>query len=213
MQAGAGLAHEFHSTLLGPTPTFATAGTECVCKIELRDTADRAADGPSLVAAVRLMDAAELVPSRCAPHVDGEFYVLFTPRTAAAIEVSATLGGRHIVGSPRVLDVAAGPVSAGSCVLRPWFGGEALSGGLLCAGRSERLRLVTADGGGNAVRTGGFFFSISEHADGERRRPVSIGRYLKTRLTETFPMPPFDSIHPSAFAVVPRKVAENRTTR
>ena len=39
-----------------------------------------------------------------------------------------------------------------------------------------------------------FFFEISEHADGERRGPVLIWRYLKTRLAETFRMPPSDPI-------------------
>ena len=36
------------------------------------------------------------------------------------------------------------------------------------------------------------FFDISAHADGERRGRVSIRRCLKTRLSETFPMPPSD---------------------
>ena len=35
-----------------------------------------------------------------------------------------------------------------------------------------------------------FFSNISEHANGERRGPVSIWRCLKTHLTETFPMLP-----------------------
>ena len=48
-----------------------------------------------------------------------------------------------------------------------------------------------------------------EHADGERRCPVPIGRYLKTRLTETFPALPSDLIWPSAFAVgMRRKVVQ-----
>ena len=38
------------------------------------------------------------------------------------------------------------------------------------------------------------FFIISEHADGERRRPVSMRRYLKTRLAETFQVLPSPSI-------------------
>ena len=50
------------------------------------------------------------------------------------------------------------------------------------------------------------FFSISEHADGDRRGPVSIRRRLKTRLAETSPTLPSDSILPSAFAAcMPRK--------
>ena len=36
--------------------------------------------------------------------------------------------------------------------------------------------------------------SLSEHADGERRGPVPFGRHLKTRLSETFPTLPSDSI-------------------
>ena len=39
-----------------------------------------------------------------------------------------------------------------------------------------------------------FFFGFSEHAHGERRGPVPISRYQKTRLTETFPTLPSDSI-------------------
>ena len=35
-----------------------------------------------------------------------------------------------------------------------------------------------------------FFFNISEQADGTRRGHVSVLRYVKTRLTETFPVPP-----------------------
>ena len=35
------------------------------------------------------------------------------------------------------------------------------------------------------------FFNISVHADGERRGPAPIWRYPKTRLTETFLVPPF----------------------
>ena len=41
---------------------------------------------------------------------------------------------------------------------------------------------------------GSFFPCVSEHADGERRGPVSIWRYLKTRLSGTFPVPPSDPI-------------------
>ena len=36
--------------------------------------------------------------------------------------------------------------------------------------------------------------AMSEHADGDRRGPVSARSYLKTRLTETIPMLPSDSI-------------------
>ena len=57
----------------------------------------------------------------------------------------------------------------------------------------------------------GFFFDISAHADGERRGPVPIRRYLRTCLAQTFPMRPSDSISPSAFAVgMPRKEVKNR---
>ena len=35
-----------------------------------------------------------------------------------------------------------------------------------------------------------FCTNVSEHADGERRRSVSMRTHLKMRLTETFPMPP-----------------------
>ena len=37
------------------------------------------------------------------------------------------------------------------------------------------------------------FFNISEHADGERRGPMSTRTCLETRLTEPFRMPPSDS--------------------
>ena len=36
-------------------------------------------------------------------------------------------------------------------------------------------------------------FDFSDHADGERRAPLSIRRCLKRRLIETFRMPPSDS--------------------
>ena len=39
-----------------------------------------------------------------------------------------------------------------------------------------------------------FFFNISELADGERRGPVSVSRYRRTRLAENFPVLPSDSI-------------------
>ena len=41
-----------------------------------------------------------------------------------------------------------------------------------------------------------FFFNASEHADGERRGPVSLRRCLKTRLAETSPTRPSDPIQP-----------------
>ena len=39
-----------------------------------------------------------------------------------------------------------------------------------------------------------FFVNVSEHADGERRGPVSTRRYLRMRLTGTFPVLPSDSM-------------------
>ena len=45
-----------------------------------------------------------------------------------------------------------------------------------------------------ASRAIAFLLISSEHADGERRGPVSIQRYLKTLLSETFRTPPSDSI-------------------
>ena len=62
-----------------------------------------------------------------------------------------------------------------------------------------------ADQLGRALLFGGG--SVSVPADDGRRGPVSIGGYLKTRLAETFPGLPSDSIQPSAFAVgMPRTV-------
>ena len=68
-------------------------------------------------------------------------------------------------------------------------------------------RIVTARG--PAASGAAFFFSVSEQADGERRRtPWLIWRYLKTpHLAGTSPMLPSDSIQPSAFAVgMPRSL-------
>ena len=42
----------------------------------------------------------------------------------------------------------------------------------------------------------GFFFNVSEHADGERRGRVSVRRHLETRHTETFPTLALGSIQP-----------------
>ena len=55
------------------------------------------------------------------------------------------------------------------------------------------------------------FCNISGHADGDRRGPMSTRRYLKTRLAETFPTLPADSIcSPSACA---EKLSKNRSER
>ena len=47
---------------------------------------------------------------------------------------------------------------------------------------------------GRAARQAAIFSSISEHADGERRGPVTIRRDLETRLIESFQMLPSDRL-------------------
>ena len=76
----------------------------------------------------------------------------------------------------------------------------------------QRPRMVVSSGSAScetpslAEAERAFFFTISEHADGETPRPCAEALcrsegYPKTRLTATFPMPPSDGRWPSAFAV------------
>ena len=70
------------------------------------------------------------------------------------------------------------------------------------------------DEASNLIKAERVFFSRASRgmptANAEDRLPIR--RYLETRLAETFPTPPSDSIYPSAFAVgMRRKVAENRS--
>ena len=86
--------------------------------------------------------------------------------------------------------------------------------GTMCAGKTLWASLTRGwtSSARPFMRWRAFFSIPSEHADGERRGPVSICRCLKTRLTEIFPTLPSDPIQP--LGVRRRRapiVAENRS--